>query len=211
MRRLFPLHIFKKLHKAVEAVTDGIKRGRKGGQVFLNAETVVAPFKLIGQEQLAYQTPLRAKGGQVLIKQMAVGLFADVQPQGIVVVLAQIADLHFAHFPGIVHHREIGGPAALLHLLVGDMGFAAHYHTAIARLLVHNAVFGVAEGVATVLHKADLPLQLVGCPQVAYIEEGYPPALRLLQRCVPEIGRTFVVHALRHNEAFIVAFQRHHL
>ena len=127
-----PAHILEKLHKAVEAIANGIERGCEGGEVFLNAETVVAPLKLIGQEQLAHQAPLRAKGGQVLIEQVAVCLFADVQPQRIVVVLSQIADLHLAHLPGIVHHREIGRPAALLHLVVVDMGLAAHYHTTIA-------------------------------------------------------------------------------
>ena len=81
-----PLHILHPLHQAIGPITDSIQQRLDRTEILFNPETIIPPFELLSQQQLAQQAPRRTHRRQTLIQQMTIRPLTDIQPQGIVII-----------------------------------------------------------------------------------------------------------------------------
>lgn len=115
-----------------------------------------------------------AVAGQRFGEQVAVRLAACLEPDGVIVVLADVGYLDIAHDFAIVHHSKATRPAVIEHPRLCDTLGAAHERPCRLAVLAHFPVAGVAERISVLFHERDLFFELVGCPEVVAVEEGDP-------------------------------------
>ena len=151
--------------------------------------------------------PVAAVSGQALIEEVAVGLADYLEPHGVVVEPLHAGYLHEADTVLVVHHGEAAHPVVFEHAPVGDMPGSGHHDTGGARLDVYLLVAGVSEGVAMLLHKADLPFEFLGLPQVVAVEEGYPAAFGDSQGSVSGERGAFVALVVIEGDSVVGGFE----
>lgn len=134
-----------------------------------------------------------AVAGQRFGKQVAVRLAACLEPDGIIVVLADVDYLDIAHDFAIVHHGKATRPAVIEHPRLCDTLGAANERPCRLAVLAHFSVAGVAERVAVLDHERQLFFQLVGRPEVVAVEEGDPFAAGFVQGPVTADRRAAVL------------------
>ena len=137
-----------------------------------------------------------AVAGQRFGEQVAVRLAARLEPDGIIVVLADVGYLDIAHDFAIVHHSKATRPAVIEHPRLCDTLGAAHESPCRLTILAHYSIAGIAERVAVLGHERQLFFQLVGCPEVIAVEEGDPFAAGFVQGPVTADRRAAVMVVL---------------
>lgn len=137
-----------------------------------------------------------AVAGQRFGEQVAVRLAACLEPDGVIVVLADVGYLDIAHDFAIVHHSKATRPAVIEHPRLCDTPGAAHERPCRLAVLAHFSVAGVAERVAVLDHERQLFFQLVGRPEVVAVEECHPFSAGFAEGAVAADGGSAVVGVL---------------
>ena len=137
-----------------------------------------------------------AVAGQRFGEQVAVRLAACLEPDGIIVVLADVGYLDIAHDFAIVHHSKATRPAVIEHPRLCDTPGAAHERPCRLAVLAHFSIAGVAERVAVLDHERQLFFQLIWRPEVVAVEEGYPFSLCFAEGTVAAHGCAAVMVVL---------------
>ena len=132
---------------------------------------------------------------QARIQQIAIRPFADLQPHGVIIVPCNVPDLDQADLPCIVHHRQASRPAVVEHARPRDPARPRHPHAGSVPSFIDFLVARIGEVVSMLLHECNLPLQLLGHPQIIAVKEGNPPALRLAKGAV-SAHRCAAVHRI---------------
>lgn len=141
---------------------------------------------------MCYRAGAFAVGGQVLVQEVAVGLAANLEPHGVIVVLLDFSNLDVAHHLTVVHHGKATGPAVVIHSRLGNAFRATDNRSRGPAILIHFLVARITEGTAVLGHEGDLLFKFVGCPDVIAVEEGDPPALCLAEGAVSAVGGTTI-------------------
>ena len=128
---------------------------------------------------------------------MTVRFAARLEPDGVIVVLADVDYLDIAHDFAIVHHGKATRPAVIEHPRLCDTLGAAHERPCRLAVLAHFSVAGVAERVAVLGHERQLFFQLVGRPEVVAVEEGDPFAAGFAEGPVAAHGGTAVLDVFK--------------
>ena len=126
-------------------------------------------------------------------EQEAVRLAARLEPDGVIVVLANVGYLDIAHDFAVVHHGKATRPAVIEHPRLCDTLGAAHERPCRLAVLAHFSVAGVAERVAVLGHELELFFEFFGGPEVIAVEEGDPFAAGFAQGPVTAHGGTAVL------------------
>ena len=134
-----------------------------------------------------------AVAGKRFGEQVAIRLAARLEPDGVIVVLADVGYLDIAHDFAVVHHSKATRPAVIEHPRLCDTPGAAHERPCRLAVLAHFSVAGVAERVAVLGHERQLFFQLVGRPEVVAVEEGNPFAAGFAQGPVTADRRAAVL------------------
>ena len=134
-----------------------------------------------------------AVAGKRFGEQVAIRLAACLEPDGVIVVLADVGYLDIAHDFAVVHHGKATWPAVIEHPRLCDTLGATHERPCRLAVLAHFSVAGVAERVAVLGHKRQLFLQFVGRPEVVAVEEGNPFAAGFAEGPVAAHGGTAVL------------------
>lgn len=134
-----------------------------------------------------------AVAGKRFGEQVAIRLAACLEPDGIIVVLADVDYLDIAHDFAVIHHGKATRPAVIEHPRLCDTLGAAHERPCRLAVLAHYPIARIAERVAVLGHERQLFFQLVGRPEVVAVEEGHPFAAGFAQAPVPADRRAAVL------------------
>lgn len=127
-------------------------------------------------------------------EQVAIRLAACLEPDGVIVVLANVGNLDISHDFAVIHHSKATGPAVVEHSCLGDASWAAHERSCRLAVFVNFFVSGVTEGIVVFGHELELFFEFFGGPEVVAVEEGYPFAFCLCKgavardRCTAVLG-----------------------
>lgn len=138
-----------------------------------------------------------AVAGQRFGEQEAVRFAARLEPDGVIVVLADVGYLDIAHDFAVVHHGKATRPAVIEHPRLCDTLGAAHERPCRLAVLAHFSVAGVAERVAVLGHERQLFFQLVGRPEIVAVKEGDPFAAGFAQGTVTAGRRAAVMRVFK--------------
>ena len=130
---------------------------------------------------------------QLFGEQIAIRLAAYLEPNGVIVVLADVGNLNVAHDFAVIHHGQATGPAVVEHSRLGDASWATHERSCRVAVFVNFFVAGITEGIAVFGHELELFFEFFGGPEVVAVEEGYPFAFCLSQGSVAGDGSTAVL------------------
>ena len=137
-----------------------------------------------------------AVAGQRFGEQVAIRLAACLEPDGVIVVLADVGYLDIAHDFAIVHHSKATRPTVIEHPRLCDTLGAANERPCRLAVLVHYPIARIAERVAILGHERQLFFQLVGRPEVVAVEESDPFAAGFVQGPVTADCRAAVMVVL---------------
>lgn len=130
-------------------------------------------------------TPMRYRAAPFAVtcqrfrEQVAIRLAACLEPDGVIVVLADVGNLNVAHDFAVIHHGQAAGPAVVEHSRLGDASWAAHKRSCLLAVFVNFFVSGVTEGIVVFDHELELFFEFFGGPEVVAVEEGNPFAFCL--------------------------------
>lgn len=185
-------HVLYLLPYAKEEVPACIKQGYDRVHSFGFAVEPVVPFDERHIAMIAYRPAAFTVAGQVFVQKEAVGLTANLEPHGVIVVLLDFGNLDIAHHLAVVHHGEAAGPAVVIHSRLGDAFWATDNRSRGLAVLAHFLVARVAECIAVLFHEGYLLFEFVGRPGVITVEKGDPPALCLAEGAITAVGGTAV-------------------
>jgi len=126
-------------------------------------------------------------------EQIAVSLAACLEPDGVIVVLADVGNLNVAHNFAVIHHSQATGPTVIEHPRLGDAFWAAHEYSQGFSTFIHYFVAGVAEGITIFGHELELFLEFFGSPEVVAVKKCYPFAFCLCEGSVARDGSSAVL------------------
>lgn len=151
---------------------------------------------------VAYRAGAFAVAGQVFVQEVAICLATYLQPHGVIVVLLDFGNLDIAHHLAVVHHGKASGPAIVIHSRLGNAIRATDNRSRGLAVLAHFLVARIAEGITILGHEGNLLFELVGCPDIIAVKEGYPPALCLAESAIAAVGGTAVAVIFEVDDSF---------
>ena len=137
-----------------------------------------------------------AVAGQRFGEQVAIRLAACLEPDGVIVVLADVGYLDIAHDFAVIHHGEASGPAIIEHSRLGNTFRATYNDFCRHAILAHYSIAGIAERISVLFHERDLFFELVGCPEVVAVQECHPFSLCFAEGTVAAHGCAAVMVVL---------------
>ena len=126
-------------------------------------------------------------------EQVAIRLAAYLEPDGVIVVLADIGNLDVTHDFAVIHYCKATWPAIVEHSCFGNASWAAHERSCRLAVFVNFFVAGITEGIAVFGHELELFFEFFGGPEVVAVEEGYPLAFCLCEGTVAGDGSPAVL------------------
>lgn len=130
---------------------------------------------------------------QLFGEQVTIRLTACLEPDGVIVVLADIGNLDVAYDFAVIHHGKAARPAVVEHSCLGDASWAAHKRSGRFAAFVYFFVASVTEGIAVFGHELELFFEFFGGPEVVAVKKGYPFAFCLCKGAVAGDGSSAVL------------------